>query len=1526
MSEKKFSELFTKLSLTGPTARLLEAAGEYSVRRGESGGNQYYEFTVGFGEVFPKADLYALENAICEAYGIFSVRVFPRYAPELFTVDYTDEVITECRRVGVIANGFFNSYDVSEAEDGTIRIGIPFARSGIELLDLAKTSEVFSQIVRSEFGVERAFEIVERGDFAENRAHFERDREEQLRIEGERAAAETRAYLEERRRREEAEREKEEALKEPSLPFKASLFAGEDETHVENDIIKSGRMTFDVSEPEALVGELFSFENAAPIRTLFAARKDVVVFGEVFEVADREIRKTNKIALSIGITDRDTSIFLKKTLEADAAAEVMDLIKPGTSYAIRGDVKKDRFDGEYFIDYKDIVKVKRVLRRDKSDEKRVELHLHTTLSAMDATIKPEEAVKTAVRYGHKAVAITDHGNLQAFPIAMETKEKLKKDKDVDIKVLYGVEAYFVDDTARALFGESGQKFSDEFVFFDIETTGLSPLNCEITEIGAVRMKDGEILDEFNMLVNPGVAIPEEIVRLTGITDEMVASEPPIDVVLPKFLDFIGDSVLVAHNASFDTGFISHAAERLGLPFSNPYLDTVSMSRYVNPELQKHKLDILADYFKLGDFKHHRASDDAKMLAAIFYKMTDKLSDEGIYDRDAMAEAMSERSDPLKLRTYHQIILVRNKAGLKNLYRLVSESYLKYYRRNPRIPKTVLEANRDGLIIGSACEAGELYRAILDNMPESKLEEIARFYDYLEIQPLSNNRFLVEAGKVADDEALRDINRRIVALGKKLAIPVCATCDAHYLDDDDHIYRSIIMAGMKYPDYARDNHLYFRTTDEMLEEFAYLGEDVAREVVIENPNKIADMIEDVRPIPKGTYDPHIDGAEEELTTKCHELAKQLYGDPLPEVVSARLERELDAIISNGFAIMYIIARKLVENSEASGYQVGSRGSVGSSFAATMAGITRVNPLPPHYRCPKCRHTEFFVNGEVGSGFDLPPKNCPECGAALARDGHDIPFETFLGFKGDKTPDIDLNFSGDVQSDAHRFTEELFGKGHAFRAGTLGTLADKTAFGYVMKYVEGLGISVSRAEIERLMTGITGIKRTTGQHPGGVIVVPAEYDVYDFTPVQHPADDPNSDIITTHFAFTYLHDTILKLDILGHDIPTKIKRLEEYTGTSVLDVTLSDPKVYRLFTSTEPLGITPEMLYDCKTGTLGLPEMGTNFVRGVLMQAQPKNFADLLQIEGLTHGTNCWQGNADELIRDGICTISDVIGCRDDIMMTLIHKYKMDKSLSFKIMEFVRKNKKGVIIPQEMQDAMREANVPEWYIDSLQKIRYMFPKAHAAAYAMDALRLGWYKVYYPCEFYAAYFSAAPDGFEAQTAMGGYDAVRSEVERLAKKKSGGGDFSQKDAACLDALQIALEYYARGMKFLPVDLRRSHATKFLPENGSIRLPFASLSGVGDAAAQGIADARDQGDITSVDQLKREAKLSKTVIDLLMDQGVFDELTETNQIAMFSLKETREAIKAAKDKEQEKPSEAKAKSSETPVAEEEVSDQISMF
>ncbi|MBQ7827507.1 MAG: PolC-type DNA polymerase III, partial [Clostridia bacterium] len=793
---------------------------------------------------------------------------------------------------------------------------------------------------------------------------------------------------------------------------------------------------------------------------------------------------------------------------------------------------------------------------------------------------------------------------------------------------------------------------------------------------------------------------------------------------------------------------------------------------------------------------------------------------------------------------------------------------------PRIPKTKLMEYREGLIIGSACEAGELFQAILKNRPEAEIESIVEFYDYLEIQPLSNNRFMVENGKVADDEALRELNRRIIDLGHKYNKPVVATCDAHYIDDEDGIYRRILMAGMKFADADRDSHLYFRTTEEMLAEFAYLGKDLSHEVVIDNPRKIADMVEVIRPIPEGFYPPHIEGADEQLRDNCNKLARELYGDPLPEQVSTRLDRELNAIIKNGFSIMYIIARKLVENSESKGYQVGSRGSVGSSFAATMGGITKVNPLPPHYRCPGCRHSEFIEDGSVGSGFDLPPKACPHCGTDMERNGHDIPFETFLGFYGDKTPDIDLNFSGDVQGEAHKFTEVLFGEGKAFKAGTIGTLADKTAFGYVAKYLEGKGVSMNRAEVDRLIGGVAGTKRTTGQHPGGIIVVPQEYDITDFAPVQHPADDPDSDIITTHFEFKYLHDTLLKLDILGHDIPTKYKRLEEFTDTNILDVPMSDAKVYKLFTSPEPLGITPDDLFDCKTGTLGLPEMSTRFVRGVLTEAQPKTFTDLLQISGLTHGTGVWIGNADELIRDGICTISDVIGTRDDIMLYLIQKHQMENKTAFDIMEKVRKGKG--LSPEHEAD-MRAHNVPDWYIDSCKKIQYMFPKAHAAAYVIDALRLGYYKIYYPYQFYAAFFTAAPDGFDAELVLKGHGAVRDMLKTLNDLPTK----SQIEASMFNALQLVDEYLARGYKFLPVNLRKSHGTKFLPEDGAIRLPFASLPGIAENAGISIMEACKNNEIYSVDDLRMYSKVSKTVIETLRKNGVLDELDETNQITM---------------------------------------------
>ncbi len=1461
MASKTLLEIFSRYLPDGENRRLMESSHLVGNMRVDKE-KRMMELDFSSSSLIPKQKLYKLEADIVKAYALNSLRLFPKYPKELFSESYFSEIIAEAYRTNLISRSFLQEYKAT-FEGSRITIEIPFSDGGVGFIEYNHVGKKIGDIIRREFGLEYEIRFQKKEGYVFDRAAAMQERLSKFKMAARPVTTEFTP----------AEKSQP-IMSAPAIEKRSSVYDTaapmftDDKGH-----LHIGNSVYDIEGALPLIGELFEI-TPSPMFYMTKPALSVIAVGELLgkEIAERKTRGKYKVEFCI--TDYEATVMIR-TGVTDEELPLFQNLSDGMQVAVRGNLHFDsEYDGELVLEPYSVMQIKKVERVDDAPEKRVELHLHTNMSQMDAIIPPDVAVKMAHRFGHPAVAITDHGNVQGYQEAMKAAGKL------GMKVIYGMEAYFVNDEAKAIYGDSGTTFEDEFVVFDIETTGLSPITCKITEIGAVRVKNDEILDVFNTFVDPEEPIPEEITKLTGITDEMVKGAPKTEEAVKMFLDFIGDRMLVAHNASFDISFIRKAAQDHELSFTNAYLDTVSMSRFVNPDLKKHKLDAIADYFGLGDFNHHRASDDAEMCARIFYRMVAKLQNDGVSTPAEMSAAMSDRTDPLKLNTYHLIILVKNKVGLKNLYKMISSSYLTYYKKRPRIPKTLLDAHREGLIIGSACEAGELYRAILENKPHDELVAIANFHDYLEIQPLSNNRFLIANKTVANEEALKKINQTIVELGEETGKPVVATCDAHFLDKTDEIYRKILLAGMKFDDADNDIGLYFRTTNEMLEEFSYLGEEKAYELVVTNTNKIADMVEDgIRPFPDGTFTPNMEGAEEDLRRICYERGHSLYGNPLPDIVEKRLDKELTSIIKNGFAVLYMIAQKLVWYSEQQGYLVGSRGSVGSSFVASMAGISEVNPLPPHYYCPSCQYNKFIVDGSYGSGFDLPDAKCPCCGADLKGDGHDIPFETFLGFYGDKSPDIDLNFSGEVQGKVHKYTEELFGAENVFRAGTIGGVADKTAFGYALKYAEERGLSLSKAEINRLTKKCIGVKRTTGQHPGGIVVVPREYEIYDFCPVQHPADDPNSDIVTTHFTFEYLHDTLLKLDELGHDIPTKYKYLERFSGMNVMELPMNDQEVYELFRSTKSLGATPEEIGGCKIGTLGLPEFGTAFVMPVVIEAKPKNFNDLLQISGLTHGTGLWLGNAQDLIKNGTCDISMVVGTRDSIMLKLI-RYGLDNSMSFKIMEFVRKNKAGKPIPENMLEAMREKHVDEWYIDSLTKIRYMFPKAHAAAYVMSAIRLGWFKVHMPIVFYCAYFSAAPDGFDGYVAAKGKGAVSKLIEEIKKKDK--KERTQKDDATAAAMQIALEALGRGYRFLPVDLYKSDARMFLPENGGIRLPFGSLPGLGEAAALKLQEARADGEYLSIEDLKQRTSISKAVIEILSEGGVLSALSETNQICLF--------------------------------------------
>lgn len=1468
---KNFLQIFNKYIPEDKHAKILLSATNIRVRADKE--NRIIQAFIDLPELVDKDTLYSIEAAITAAYELAWVKLFVHYPPELFDSDYIPELLKETENVGIVARGFFSKYRY-RFENDTLTVEIPFESDGVKLLYDAKTPEVMQAVIMSEFNKNIKVNIVHTEDavfLSKNNSLDNALREFDMELKN---AAKSYAQRQEQDATSNSEQH---AESEEALPRVQTLSKLDNTPKIQDGKCTIAHRSFDISSPEYVYGDIFEI-SPIPIANITSPAKNITVIGTTFGFLCELNRSGEKYNISFSITDENSSIEVKCFSKSKEDADIItSAAKDGNVIALHGyakrEIRRDKTEGpELQLTLTDIAKIKKLDRIDRAKEKRVELHLHTNMSHMDALISPSAAVKQAKAWGHPAVAITDHGTVQGFQDAMLAAEKIGQ------KVIWGVEAYFVNNTSGALFGTYNKPFETETVVFDIETTGLSVQSCKITEIGAVKVKNGEVTEVFNTFVDPEVPIPQEIVELTSITDEMVAGAPKIKEALESFFKFIGgkDTLLVAHNANFDTGFIRQAAKDCNMEFNNPYLDTVALSRFLNPNLKKHKLDILAEHYGLGDFNHHRACDDAAMLAAIYIKMLSSMRDHDIHDFDHLKKDMSTSTNPLTLKPYHQIILVKNKVGLKNLYKLISYGFLKYFKRFPRIPKTELEKHREGLIIGSACEAGELFRAILDNRPEAEIEEIVNFYDYLEIQPISNNRFLISEDKVRDDEDLRELNRRIVALGEKYNKPVVATCDAHFMNKEDEVYRQILLAGQKYKDFDRDIELYYRTTDEMLEEFSYLGEEKAYEVVVKNTNLINDMIEtDIRPFPKGTFTPEMEGAEEDLTRICYERAKSMYGDPLPEIVASRLDKELTSIIKNGFAVLYMIAQKLVWYSESQGYLVGSRGSVGSSFVASMAGISEVNPLPPHYWCPECRYSDFSNPLGVGSGFDLPDANCPKCGAKMNADGHHIPFETFLGFYGDKSPDIDLNFSGEVQGKVHKYTEELFGAENVFRAGTIGTLADKTAYGYVQKYLEEKGISLPRAEINRIVSNCVGVKRSTGQHPGGIVVVPKQYEIYDFCPVQHPADDPSSDIVTTHFTFEYLHDTLLKLDELGHDMPTKYKYLEKYSNTSVMDVPMNDPQVYELFLSTKPLGIKPEDIGGAKIGTYGLPEFGTKFVMGMVEEAKPKSFADLLQISGLSHGTDVWLGNAQELIKDGICDISHVIGCRDNIMNDLI-AYGVEKSHSFKIMESVRKGKG---LTPEWEEEMRAAGVPDWYIGSCKKIKYMFPKAHAAAYVMSAIRLGWYKVHIPIAFYCAMLTVAPGGFDAEIVMGGKRKVMQTIEYIEKL---GKEATPKEQASIPVLQLVNEMFARGLKFLPINIIKSEASAFVPEDGKIRMPFSALQGLGENAAANIVAARNEEQFFSVEDLQIRAKLTKSVVEVLRNNGALEGLDETDQLTFF--------------------------------------------
>ena len=1230
--------------------------------------------------------------------------------------------------------------------------------------------------------------------------------------------------------------------------------------------------------PDVIYGRDFE-EDAIPIETIVGEMGEVVIRGQIMTLDTREIRGEKTIII-MSVTDFTDSIVLKIFTKNENLPELMGDLKKGAFLKIKGVTTIDKFDSELTIG--SIVGIKKIpdfttIRMDNSPLKRVELHCHTKMSDMDGVTDVGDLVKRAYKWGHKALAITDHGNVQAFPIANHALPD-----DPDFKIIYGVEAYLVDDLKDIVENSKNQSLQDTYVVFDIETTGFSPLVNKIIEIGAVKVEKGNITERFSTFVNPEVPIPFHIENLTGIKDDMVITAPVIAEVMPEFLAFCDGAVMVAHNADFDMSFIKYNCDRLSIPYDFTIADTVAMARMLLPNLNRFKLDTVARALNISLENHHRAVDDAACTAEIFEKFVKMLADRGINTLDELnAEGHVSKETVMKMPTHHAIILATNDLGRVNLYKLISLSHLDYFHQRARIPKSEYLKHKEGLLIGSACEAGELYQAILQGRPQEEIIRLVKFYDYLEIQPLGNNAFMIkdEKAPISTMDELKDINRRIVKLGEEFHKPVVATCDVHFMDPEDEVYRRIILAGKGFKDADEQAPLYLRTTEEMLEEFSYLGSEKAKEVVIDNTNMIADMCERISPVRPDKCPPVIENSDQMLRDICYNKAHEMYGEDLPEIVSERLERELKSIIGNGYAVMYIIAQKLVWKSNEDGYLVGSRGSVGSSFAATMSGITEVNPLAPHYYCAHCHYSDFDspeVKKYGGqSGCDMPDKRCPNCGKSLVKAGFDIPFETFLGFKGNKEPDIDLNFSGDYQSKSHKYTEVIFGAGQTFRAGTIGTLADKTAFGYVKNYYEEHGVHKRNCEIDRIVQGCVGIHRTTGQHPGGIVVLPVGEEIYSFTPIQHPANDMTTDIITTHFEYHSIDHNLLKLDILGHDDPTMIRMLEDLTGIDAQKIPLDDKSVMSLFKNTSALSITPDMLTNCTLGALGIPEFGTDFAMQMLIDADPQSFSHLIRIAGLSHGTDVWLGNAQTLIEEGKATISTAICTRDDIMIYLI-SMGLDSEESFTIMESVRKGKG---LKPEWEEEMTAHGVPDWYIWSCKKIKYMFPKAHAAAYVMMAWRIAYCKVFYPLAYYAAYFSIRATGFSYELMCQGKDKLNYFMRDYEKRKD---SLSKKEQDTYKDMRIVQEMYARGYEFWTIDLYKAQASRFQIIDGKLMPALSTIDGLGEKAAEAVVEAAKDGPFLSKDDFRQRTKVSKTVIDLMGDLGLFGDLPESNQLSLF--------------------------------------------